>query len=252
MTALGFLGGLRWALIRFASHNRILRSEASVHPKTMKSRISVRTNRSSDASVFDQIFVEKDLSFLPRVSGPVRVILDLGANIGCTSALFLSRFPEAFVLAVEPDPETARMCRKNLAPFGTDRSKVVCGAVWSSTCNLVLARDEFGDHREWACKVRPAAAGEKADVSAYSISDLLKMCPANKIDLLKVDIEGSEKELFAVQTESWLPLVRNLCIEIHGKECERVVFAALGDYKFERMNSGEKVVLLDINTSSAV
>ena len=63
--------------------------------------------------------------------------------------------------------------------------------------------------------------------------------PGQSIDLLKIDIEGSENGLFSLGTERWLDRVRNLCIELHGEECERAFRSAMQGYRYEQARSGE-------------
>ena len=124
---------------------------------------------------------------------------------------------------------------------------MVVGAVWPRPGGLVLSRGTFGDGKEWATEVRQAADGETPDVTAWDIPSLLALCPSQSIDLLKVDIEGSEKALFSAATERWLPHVRNICIELHGPESERVFRNALEDYDYECVRSdGEHTLCLNL------
>ena len=69
-------------------------------------------------NVFSQIFAWDEYACLRSVSSP-RWILDLGANAGYSSAYFLSCFPTASVIAVEPDTDNCKLCRTNLAQYGT-------------------------------------------------------------------------------------------------------------------------------------
>src|SRR5262245_53396868 len=106
----------------------------------------------SDETVFGQVFV--DLQYAPVVPRePPRLILDCGANVGYTSAYFLTRFPTAHVVAVEPDSGNAALLRRNLRPYGT-RVTILETGVWSSAVGLVMATTPFRDGREWARQVR--------------------------------------------------------------------------------------------------
>ena len=67
---------------------------------------------SSDREVLAQIFIEKE--YEPIAAGSPKTILDLGANVGYSSAYFMTNYPEASVLAVEPDAGNYAMCRRNL------------------------------------------------------------------------------------------------------------------------------------------
>jgi hypothetical protein len=67
-------------------------------------------------------------------------------------------------------------------------------------------------------------------------------CAIVTSELQKIDIEESELQLFSRNTESWLPRIRNLCIELHGPECEAIVFRALADYSYDLSRTGELTV----------
>ena len=141
---------------------------------------------SSDPDVFEQLFRDDELRFIEQLSN-ISTIVDLGANVGYASARFLSAFPNSTVIAVEPDPGNAIVCRVNLAPYGR-RASLLEGGIWHTAGGLVLIRGAFRDGREWTTQVGPARDGETPDVIAYDIDSITR----GTIDLLKIDIEGSE------------------------------------------------------------
>ena len=65
------------------------------------------------------------------------------------------------------------------------------------------------------------------------------------IDVLKLDIEGSEKEVFEENFEKWLPLTKVLIIELHDemkKGCSRAVFNAMNKFDFSFDTKGENII----------
>ena len=72
----------------------------------------------SDLEVFRQVFMERQYACLGAAPSP-RLIVDCGANVGYSSAYFLSRFPDAKLIAVEPDSGNFQMLQRNLAPLLT-------------------------------------------------------------------------------------------------------------------------------------
>ena len=191
--------------------------------------------------VFGQIFVGEEYASLRDISSP-RLVMDLGANVGYSSAYFLSRFPSATLVAVEPDPDNFEQCRKNLSPYG-NRVHLVLGGVWSKRSRLALSRGAFGDGREWATQVRESDGdNDEAAVEGWDIPSLLELVGGERIDLLKVDIERSELSVFGANFSSWLPKVRNICIELHGTDCREVFLNALRDFDYELAFSGELTV----------
>jgi FkbM family methyltransferase len=192
----------------------------------------------SDLDVFRQIFVEREYAFLSDLQAP-RWMIDCGANVGFATAWFLSRYPTIRVLAVEPDPGNVAALRHNLLPFGS-RAVIEESAVWSRKTGLTLVRGKFGDGREWATQVRESDPDETVhDLIATDIPTLIDDLQARYIDVLKVDIEGAERELFAAGQPEWLSAVQNLVIEIHGETLEELVTSAIPSGDFVRSRSGE-------------
>jgi FkbM family methyltransferase len=167
---------------------------------------------SSDLYVYKQIFLEEEYAPLRGLEG-VGLIIDCGANVGYSSAWFLSEYPGARLVAVEPDPTNFAMLERNLAPYG-DRARVVRAGIWSHTAPLVMAETEFGDGLEWSRQVRPCRAGEVADFEGVSIESLREESGFERISILKVDIEGAEVVVFREET-GWLDRVDALAIELH-------------------------------------
>jgi hypothetical protein len=74
-------------------------------------------------------------------------------------------------------------------------------------------------------------------------SDIWRRAP--HIDILKLDIEGSEKEVFETGYEHWLPKINILIIELHDKMkkgCSRAVFNAISKYDFSFDIKGENII----------
>lgn len=242
---MGVAQGTRWLAIRVGDRFSIISGVRRVRPPGAQHLVTLRVGGSSDPLVFEQIFVNAELADLICRVRDARTIVDLGANIGLASIVFLNAFPNAFVLAVEPDPKNAVMCACNLARYG-NRARLVEAAAWSRSCDLMLVRGAFGDGKEWATQVRAAQPGEEADVKALDMHTLLEMCPRPVIDILKIDIEGAESTLFGEDAESWLKCVRNVCVEIHSTEAASIIEQALLSFRFESLQSGEYSVYLNL------
>jgi len=193
----------------------------------------------SDAGVFHQIFVVREYACLDDVVDPT-LIFDCGANVGYSSAYFLSRFPAAKVVAVEPDPGNADLLEQNLRPFG-DRVTIVRSAVWSRRAELMIEADA-GDGREWSRRVRECRPGETPSLVATDITTLLKAAGQQTLSILKMDVEGAEAVIFAPGCEEWLRGTRNIVIELHGPACERAFYDAVSTFPFELSQHEELTV----------
>ena len=232
---------LQWLLIRIRQVLGIGPPKSwRVRPRQVQHALTARLRGSSDMSVFRQVFFQEEYRPLGKLEN-ILLVLDLGANVGYSAAYFLNCFPKARVIAVEPDERNFKLCRENLKRYG-DRALLLHGAVWSKRTALCLSRGTFGDGREWASQVLPPSDGNVGEVQAWDVASLIDMAGAPTVDLLKIDIEGSELEVFGEGAKKWLPRVRNLCIELHGPDCEKAFFNALAGFAYDLEHSGELTI----------
>ena len=245
-TSAGLSAYLRWEAMRVAIKLGFPEPAVwRIRPRLSAHTLQVRLRGSSDMPVFEQIFISQEYSCLKAMKAP-KLVLDLGANVGLSSAYFLNVFPETRVIAVEPDDRNVALCRTNLSPYG-DRAMVLHGAIWSKSTKLRLVRGAFGDGREWTSQVEELIDGEgTADIQAWDVGTLIAMSGFNTVDLLKIDIERAELTLFGASTRAWLRSIRNICIELHGDDCEEVFLAALKDFDYELGRSGELTICTNL------
>jgi FkbM family methyltransferase len=215
-----------------------LTSKYSNHP------LMVRPG-SSDLYVFNQVFVALEYSFVPNIP-PDGLIIDAGANVGYTSCYFLSRFPDCRIIAIEPDSSNVKALRANLLPYG-DRATVIQAALWSQDTELSFAKAPYRDGREWSRQVA-ARTAENGLVQCRGIAlpSLISRFKLGRIDLLKVDIEGAEGEVFRSLTQEWLGITDCIAIEIHNDsefgDCEAIFHAAVSTQEFEKHHAGELTI----------
>jgi len=192
---------------------------------------------SSDADVFEEVFVDREYSALDA-QPHVGFVLDCGANVGYSSAYFLTRFPGCRVLAVEPDPSNFALLQQNLAPYG-ERARALHAAVWSHETEMVLSGEVFGDGREWSRQVRERVAGERGSFRGVDVGTLLFESREERISILKMDVEGAEAVVFAGSVSSWIDRVDAIAIELHegtvfGLATPLFVAACDGRFSFSR------------------
>jgi FkbM family methyltransferase len=245
----GVRSTLHWLLIRIrlvlgAGEPKVWR----VRPRAVQHALTVRLRDSSDMSVFRQIFSQDEYSSLRNLEN-VSMVLDLGANVGYSSAYFLSCFPNCRVVAAEPDERNAAICRTNLKAYG-DRVLFVQGAVWSEPTALCLSKGTFRDGREWATQVLKPLDGSIGEVQAWDVGTLIDMAGSSEVDLLKIDIERAELAVFGDTARTWLHRVRNICIELHGSDCQEAFFNALADFDYELEHSGELTICRNLHAKT--
>ena len=247
---MGARSTLQWYLIRVCQTLGIRTPKSwRVRPRQVQHALTARLRGSSDMKVFWQIFNFEEYSTL-RGMVNVFLILDLGANVGYSSAYFLSCFPDARSIAVEPDEQNVAICRMNLEPYD-GRALVLTGAVWSQAGLLSLSKVTSGDGLECARMVAQPQEGSLGNVRAWNVGDLIDISGCTAVDLLKVDIEGAELEVFGASARAWLHRVRNICIELHGPDCERTFFKAVAGFNYELERSGELTICRNLHPKLA-
>ncbi|MEI6076515.1 MAG: FkbM family methyltransferase [Verrucomicrobiota bacterium] len=199
-------------------------------------------NNNSDLSVLYQVFGEQECAVL--LDFPANVIIDGGANVGYTSVFFALRYPNASILAVEPNSENCEIFKRNCAHF--PNIELVKGAIWYSNTPLKIANP--GD-RSWMIKVQEAESPGLEGVPSFTIDNLLSGLNVRRADILKLDIEGAEKDLFSKGNLAWIDLMHCLIIETHGEQTQAVVLKAMESRGFVCAKSGEKLVF-QRNTAS--
>jgi FkbM family methyltransferase len=229
---LGWMAALHLVYIRTAGRKE---GEYSLRIKGYPHPITIRGGQSSDAVALYEILVRDEYAFFGDLESPA-FIIDGGANIGIASLYFLNRYPSAHVIAVEPHAGSLDLCRKNLARY-RERVVMIHGAIWNVPGRVAV---DLAPEEEWAFRVRSEGPGQPGSVQAFTLPALIACGSAfgdGKVDLLKLDVEGSEKELFEPGAAEWLPSVRNLVIELHGQECVDRFFRTLEGYDYDLLRS---------------
>lgn len=219
----------------------------SVHPKQLLHPVSIRSH-TSDLDVFCQIFIEQEYACLKNKINP-DLIIDCGANVGFSSAYFLSAFPESRVIAVEPDLSNYHAAKRNLQPYG-DRAQILNAGIWSRCAGLGLRNDRYRDGRQSSRQVEEIDPSEPGAIRGVDIPYLLSISGKDRISLLKMDIEGAEAKVFAREANpgAWIHLVDAIVIELHDDSvfgpCSEIFYEGVKERGFEYSVSGELTVCL--------
>jgi FkbM family methyltransferase len=152
-----------------------------------------------------------------------QLVVDLGAHCGHFSVLchlmLIEKFQRdtASYLLVEPVASLVERATDNLRASGIlERTQFHCGLVGLKGGHGVL---HSNSHNLLASAVEKSVpASSNSAVGAMPYLDLNRLLPGTQpIDVLKIDIEGSEHELLAEYPEL-LARTRILLIELHGDE----------------------------------
>jgi hypothetical protein len=96
--------------------------------------------------------------------------------------------------------------------------------------------------------VEEANPASNSSIPAISMHQLKEEMGWQTIDLLKIDIEGTEKNIFETNFEKWLPFTKVFFVETHDrmkKGCSAAVFKAVSKYNFSCMVAGENFLFVN-------
>jgi len=160
-------------------------------------------------------------------------VIDAGGNIGFTAVLFANWWPESKIISIEPDYENYNLMLKNTLNY--PNITVINAGLWHKNADLrIEAGQEDGfvvrEINNSQTDIRPENL-----TKGVSLESLMKQYNFPQIDFLKMNIEGSEKEIFNKNYEYWISKTKAMLIELHdGKNggCSKSVFATTNLYSF--------------------
>ena len=212
--------------------------------------VIIRKSPSSDLNVFNQVFRDNEYAkvmelFKANFAVSLINIIDAGANVGYTSVVFNNHFSEVSIIAVEPSENNFKILKENIS-INYINAKLIHGGIWNKNAYLNLVRD-FRDRSDWAIRVEESAV--VTDLKAFSISEIASEANWKTIDILKIDIEGSEKNVFEKDADtSFLKMTKCIAIEIHDEfDCRETIYKILMEYGFSLQNVGETTIGINSN-----
>ena len=153
-------------------------------------------------------------------------IIDCGANIGLSIIYVKQRYPEAEILAFEPDEKNSDLLYRNINSFGYDNITIRKEAVWNE--NTIL---KFSNQGSMSSRIQYDNSTNFKEVKATRLRDLID----RTVDFLKIDIEGAEFTVLSDLGEK-LNFVKNLFVEYHGHFAQNAeltkLFAIFSEHGF--------------------
>lgn len=217
--------------------NNTLRREELVETRIGGVPISLRTF-SSDLNVAAESLVLGEYDVV-RCEAP-KVIIDAGANIGTSAVAFARRFPDATIYSIEMEPGNFRLLEKNTKAYPNIVTVHAALASQGGMRNMVDRQTGSWGFTLMGNDLK-SADGSRT-VNAITLDELMLKFGVEHIDILKMDIEGAEKEIFEAGGE-WLSKSDILIVELHDRicmGCDRAFYLATREFAhFEKF--GEKV-----------
>jgi FkbM family methyltransferase len=171
-------------------------------------------------------------------------IIDAGGYIGAAAIIFAKTFPAVTVVTIEPSIENFFVLRKNVAPFS---NIVPINKALSSELGTLSLVDRWSGRLGFSTYTQAGADCPdpvlQHTTDAITIDVLLDQFGKSGIDLLKLDIEGSEREILK-SSRSWIDRTSVIFAELHDRflpGCE-AAFAEATQGRTNTSGEGEKIL----------
>ncbi|WP_422359123.1 FkbM family methyltransferase [Reichenbachiella sp.] len=241
----GFGGLIIYLKLISCKHGLIKKAKIKV-PK-IKKPILVR-NSTSDYPIFNQVF--RDLEYDINFGFEPKSIIDAGANIGLTALYFSGEYPNCKIISIEPESLNFEVLVENT------KANANIIPVKKALSNKLEKLSVMGSDRETSSftteklESNEDDKGRRNEVETTTVSELMRENDLKSVDVVKIDIEGFEKELFESNHEDWVPYTKVLIIELHDrmkKGCSKSLFECMVKYDFELDMRGENLIFTNLN-----
>ena len=203
-------------------------------------------NNTSDTIVYKAIIEDEKYDFT-TLEEP-KIIIDAGGNIGLAAVFFAKKYPNATIISIEPEESNFKLLKENTKNY--NNIIALQYALWNSMGEIDLldvGLDNWGFMTEDSHnydKITTPKIQKKHTVKTITMERLISEYNIQTIDILKIDIEGAEKEVLE-DISGWINKVRSIIIELHERMkigCQKSFEKAI--YEFDEIaRSGADIYL---------
>lgn len=160
-----------------------------------------------------EIFINEE--YKTKLNKPNPLIIDCGSHIGLSILYFKKLYPQAKIIGFEPDPVNFEILQKNIAVNTPQNVTAIQAALAANEGAVTFYKTSdpdknFSWHNTTAVDFQRTGS-EATSVPAVKLSNFLNQ----PVDLLKMDIEGSELEVLQEIKEK-LGNIKQIILEYHG------------------------------------
>lgn len=232
---------------------RVLGVPGIVSVRIGGSRLEVRPN-DSDLFALSQIFGWQEynidaerLSILRKTAwdwlaaGITPLIIDGGSNVGYSALYFSSLFPDAYILAIEPDRTSFEILTRHVE--ANHAIKPIYAALWSHNRGLELKTSNTGS---WGNHV-----AEGTGTPSLRLDNLAASIPNARPLIVKLDIEGAEREVIESSPEVFSQ-AKCIVIEPHdfmnlGAACLSPLYRIIASRRVDTILNGENIFFFAVD-----
>ena len=148
------------------------------------------------------------------------IVVDVGANAGMFMVkAALSVGDKGKVIAIEPIEENFELLKRNIEFHNLNNVYIIRKALGSKRGKTTMIKSLLSCTHQLKGLKNPEFPIQEVDVEVDTLDNIVKQLNINKIDLLKIDVEGAELEVLKGAKES-LKITRNIAMELHCKKEE--------------------------------
>jgi FkbM family methyltransferase len=170
-------------------------------------------------SFFDGVYMQ---GFPPHKipEGGALNIIDIGANVGYFSLFMFSRYPKASLYSYEPMPFNYGQLKKYQDHYQQFDWHTEQRAVADHRDGITLFSSTLDGFSTMASVFEEDRKGEQIAVETLTLSDVLDKYQLDRVNLIKLDCEGSEYAILYNCAEETLAKLELISIETHPGDSE--------------------------------
>jgi FkbM family methyltransferase len=172
-------------------------------------------NYTTDVPTYKEIIERSKYCFTAKHEP--EYIIDAGANVGMAAVYFANKYKNAKIIAIEPESENYELLKKNTENY--TNVTAIKAALWNTSGEISLfdtgGNDAFMTETDETA-LKPSKKNFKQTTQAVTIDEIIDQFHIDSIDVLKIDIEGAEKEVFD-SCESWINKTNCIIVELHER-----------------------------------
>ena len=235
----GFWGAIKLFIVY---RSRSLQEPTSIYIRKLRRTFYFRG--AADRGVMSHFYKEGYRIKDDQSSAKIRFIVDAGANIGDETLRFRFFYPDARIIAIEAEANNYRLLQKNVQ--GDSNCFPLNRGLWSRVCRLKVIPGTVNENFR---VIEVDETAKDHDILATSVAQIMREYSAPEIDILKLDIEGAERQVFNAATNSWLTKVKVFIFECPDHDAPgttMLIFEKLlqAGAKFNCYLHGENVILI--------
>jgi FkbM family methyltransferase len=157
---------------------------------------------------FNEILIKEQYAFIKSLS--LKTIIDAGGNEGYSAIYFASKFPNAKIITIEPEIKNYEVLVKNTLFY--PNIITLNNALYSEEKDVNIIDPNYG---KWGYRI--FGNGKILNtIKTITIEKLIENYNLEYVDFLKIDIEGSEKEVLE-NCENWIDKIKIIWVEDHER-----------------------------------